>query len=165
MSGAFTTINKVVASYRVRRLLELVIGFAFVYAGIVKLTDPAAFARLISEYSILPDILLLPFAVGLPLLEFLAGLGLALNRRGSLAVILGLLVLFSSVLGYGIFHNLDIDCGCFSIEEIKGVNSLKQAFYRDLAMAGAVFLLFIQRSRRLSGNPQNDTPAKNNKKG
>lgn len=164
MSKSFTAIKKIVMSNRICRIVRLVIGFVFIYAGFIKLTDPGAFARLISQYDILPDMLLLPFAIGLPLLEFLAGLGLVFNLRGSLAVILILLVLFSSVLGYGIFNNLNIDCGCLSLEEIKGLSNLKQAFYRDLVMTGAVLFLFLQRSYILYRSRRRGTFIKNDQK-
>jgi uncharacterized membrane protein YphA (DoxX/SURF4 family) len=149
VTKSLTAIRKVVLSDRLCRIVSLLIGFVFIYAGAVKLTDPEAFARLIAQYDILPDTLLVPFAIGLPLLEFLAGCGLVFRLRSSLVVILILLVLFSSVLGYGIFNNLNIDCGCFSLEEVKGLSSLKQALYRDVVMIGAVLFLFLQRSWRL----------------
>jgi uncharacterized membrane protein YphA (DoxX/SURF4 family) len=150
VSKSFTAIKKLVLSDQICRIVRLVIGSVFIYAGFIKLTDPAAFAKLIAQYDILPDILLAPFAIGLPLLEFLAGLGLLFNLKDSLAVIFILLVLFSSVLGYGIFNNLNIDCGCLSLEEVKGLSSLKHAFYRDLVMIGVVLFLILQRSFSLT---------------
>jgi len=123
-------------------LIRLALGLVFVYAGAVKLVDPRAFARVVSQYDIVPEFLLAPFAVGLPALEFLAGLGLVFNIRGSLAVISALLMIFVLVLGYGILNSLDIDCGCFSPEELNARNSLQQAFYRDLLMMGAVCYLY-----------------------
>ncbi len=44
--------------------------------------------------------------------------------------------MFIVVLWYGILNNLDIDCGCFSIDEQKTHDSLKEAFHRDWAMLG-----------------------------
>jgi uncharacterized membrane protein YphA (DoxX/SURF4 family) len=126
-------------------LIRIALGLVFVYAGAVKLVDPKAFARVVSHYDIVPEFLLAPFAIGLPALEFLAGIGLVFNIRGSLAVIFALLVIFIMVLGYGIVNSLDIDCGCFSPEELDARNSLQQAFYRDLLMMGAVFYLYAYR--------------------
>ena len=132
----------VLLSPKLSLLIRLVLGLVFVYAGAVKLVDPKAFAKVISQYDIVPEFLLAPFAIGLPALEFLAGLGLLFNIRGSLAVISALLVIFILVLGYGILNSLDIDCGCFSPEELDARNNLQQAFYRDLLMIGAVFYLY-----------------------
>ena len=120
--------------YLISVTARVVLGTVFVYAGFIKLIDPKAFAVSISQYDIIPQILLAPVAIGLPALEFLAGLGLIMNIRGSLTVIFSLLLLFVSVLGYGILNNLNVDCGCFSEEDIKGLNSLRIAFYRDIIM-------------------------------
>ncbi|MEW6571491.1 MAG: MauE/DoxX family redox-associated membrane protein [Nitrospirota bacterium] len=131
-------------------LIRFALGSIFVYAGFIKLIDPRAFARIISQYDLVPEILLAPVAIGIPSLELLAGLGLILNIRGSLGVIFGLLVTFVFVLWYGILRNLEIDCGCFTAQELRGLNGLKNAFYRDLIMITGVFYLFLY-SRMRSG--------------
>jgi uncharacterized membrane protein YphA (DoxX/SURF4 family) len=138
--------KKIIESPWTYRVIRFILGSIFVYAGFIKLIDPKAFAQVISQYDIVPDFLLAPFAIGLPALEFLAGLGLILNIRGSLSVIFSLLVVFTAVLGYGILNDLNVDCGCFSPEEIKSQNNLRQAFYRDLFMIAAVFFLFSLKS-------------------
>ncbi len=127
------------------RIIRFALGSVFIYAGFIKLLDPKTFAKVISQYDLIPESLLAPVAVGLPLIEFLAGLGLILNIRGSLSVIFSMLILFVFVLWYGILKDLSIDCGCFTPEEITGHNSLKKAFYRDLLMIGAVFYMYIHR--------------------
>jgi uncharacterized membrane protein YphA (DoxX/SURF4 family) len=124
---------------------RVVLGGIFVYAGFIKLIDPKAFAVSISQYDIVPQILLAPAAIGLPALELLAGLGLIMNIRGSLTVIFSLLFLFVSVLGFGILNNLNVDCGCFSEDDIKGFNSLRTAFYRDLIMIAIASYIYAYR--------------------
>jgi uncharacterized membrane protein YphA (DoxX/SURF4 family) len=125
--------------------LRIILGGVFVYSGFVKLLDPKAFAKIISQYDLIPEGLLAPFAIGLPAAEFLAGLGLIFNIRGSLSVIFSMLVMFVIVLWYGILKDLSIDCGCFTPEEITDQNSLRRAFYRDLLMIGAVLFIYVQR--------------------
>ena len=139
-------LKRIIESPWTYRVIRFILGSIFVYAGFIKLIDPKGFAQTISQYDIVPAFLLAPFAIGLPALEFLAGLGLILNIRGSLSVIFSLLVVFTAVLGYGILNDLNVDCGCFSPEEITGRNNLRQAFYRDLFMIAAVFFLFFSRS-------------------
>jgi len=126
-------------------VLRWVLGMIFIYAGFIKLLDPKAFAKVIAQYDIVPQILLPPVAVGLPALELLAGMGLILMIRGSLPVIFSLLLLFVSVLGYGLLSNLNVDCGCFSEEEIKGFSSIRIAFYRDLLMMAAASYVYAYR--------------------
>jgi len=134
------------------RIIRFALGSIFIYAGFIKLLDPKTFAKVISQYNLIPESLLAPVAVGLPLIELLAGLGLILNIRGSLSVIFSMLVLFVFVLWYGILKDLSIDCGCFTPEEIAGHDSLRTAFYRDLLMIGAVFFMYAHRFIRSEKN-------------
>jgi hypothetical protein len=128
--------------YRATRIL---LGGIFIWAGGVKLISPRAFARTISGWGLVPDDLLVPVAIGLPVIEILAGLGLVFDIRGSLKVISGLLVTFLVILGYGILNNLNVDCGCFSAEELRAQNSLRIALYRDLGLMGIVGYLSMWR--------------------
>ncbi|MBU1182477.1 MAG: MauE/DoxX family redox-associated membrane protein [Pseudomonadota bacterium] len=123
-------------------LIRIGLGMVFVYAGIIKLMDPKDFARIISQYDLLPELFLPVAAIGLPLLELLAGIGLILSIRGSLSLVFTLLIFFIAILRYGILKDLNVDCGCFSGEELKGQAGLWDAFYRDLIMTGAAVFLF-----------------------
>ncbi len=113
--------------------------------------DPRTFAVLIGAYGIAPEPLLLPIAVALPALEVAAGIGLLFDIRGSLEIIAGLLVLFIAILAYGIWMGLDVDCGCFGPNdpEAKAFHGLGASLYRDLAMLGAIILMYAW--RRLAG--------------
>jgi len=124
-------------------IIRFALGSIFVYAGFIKLIDPKTFAKAISQYDLVPESMLIPVAIGLPAIEFLAGLGLIFAIRGSLSIIFGLLVTFVIVIWYGILNNLSIDCGCFSPEELKSYTSLWYAFYRDLVMIAAVIYLYV----------------------
>lgn len=127
------------------RLIRFGLGMVFVYAGLSKLSDPRAFARILSGYDLIPDALLVTAAIGLPILELMAGIGVILAIRGSLSLIFFLLVLFVTVLCYGILKDLNMDCGCYSAEELKGQAGLWKAVYRDLVMLAAALLLFVFR--------------------
>jgi uncharacterized membrane protein YphA (DoxX/SURF4 family) len=132
--------------------LRLGLACVFIYAGLIKLLDPRAFAHAIAQYDLIPDGLLPLAAVGLPALELLAGLGLIVEIRGSLALVALLLLIFLAILGYAIRHNLDIDCGCFTAEDLAGQEGLKMAFRRDLMMIGVTLFLYWRRQSRA---PQN----------
>jgi len=142
-------LKRILLSPWVNLLIRFILGSVFLYAGVVKLMDPKAFARVISQYDLVPEGLLAPIAIGLPVLEVLAGIGLFFAIRGSLSVISGLLVLFVFVLWYGILRNLNIDCGCFSPQELENYTGLQQALYRDIGMLGGVIYLYV--SNRISG--------------
>lgn len=140
--------RNIILSPWLNHALRFMIGGVFCYAGMVKLMDPKSFAKVISQYDLIPEVLLAPVAIGLPIFEVLAGLGLILNIRGSLTAIFSMLVLFVFVLWYGILNDLSIDCGCFTPEEIAGHDNLKRAFYRDLWMIGGVLFMYLQRYAR-----------------
>jgi len=134
------------------RLCRWTLGSIFIYAGGAKLLDPEVFAVLIEAYGIVPEGLLTPVAIGLPLLEVIAGIGLLFDIRGSLALITGLLMLFMVILGYGIWIGLDVDCGCFGTEdpEAEAFHGLRLSLLRDLVMmAGVAFIYGYRRYRAI----------------
>lgn len=140
------SLRHIVISPWTYRLVRASLGLVFVWAGALKLADPEAFAAIISVYDLVPDALLVPVAIGLPVLEVIAGLGMIFDVRGSLGTIFGLLVMFVIVLWFGILKDLDIDCGCFSLSELKEHDTLMSALYRDLVMiAGVLYLLWWRR--------------------
>jgi uncharacterized membrane protein YphA (DoxX/SURF4 family) len=132
------------------RLCRWTLAVIFIYAGGTKLLEPENFAVLIEAYGIVPEELLMPVAIGLPLLEVIGGIGLLFDIRGSLALITGLLVLFMVVLGYGIWMGLDVDCGCFGPEdpEAKAFHGLRLSLFRDLATMTGVFFIYGWRRYR-----------------
>ncbi|WP_174403559.1 MauE/DoxX family redox-associated membrane protein [Desulfovibrio subterraneus] len=140
----------------VKSLLPLVVRLAlaavYIYAGVGKLMDIEAFARVVEEYRILPQPLPALVALVLPLVEVVAGAALVFNVRGSLTAITGMTVLFMGVLAYAIAAGLTIgDCGCFEPGELpEGVEDgsmLKTAFWRDAGLLlGCLYLYWSGRS-------------------
>ena len=134
------------------RIVRMALAALFIYGGVFKLFDPKAFAATISAYNLVPDALLPVFAIGLPLIETIAGMALVFDRSWGLHLITGLLVLFVFVLGYGILGDLDVDCGCFGVEDLDKQTGLRAAFYRDLILIGIVapYLYLSRRARKFS---------------
>jgi hypothetical protein len=132
------------------RLLSWVLGGFFIYAGIMKLLNPEIFATVLDAFGIVPQSLLMPVCIALPLLEVAAGTGLLLNIKGSLSIITVLMVLFIAVLGYGVWMGLDVDCGCFGPGDPEGeaFHGLRMALYRDLFILGGIAFLFGWRRYR-----------------
>jgi hypothetical protein len=138
----------VVSSAWTYRLLRVGLAMLFLWAGAVKLGHPKVFARAIAEFSILPDVFVVPVAMGLPVLEVLAGICLLLDIVFGLRLTFGLLVIFMGVLAYAMFKGLDVDCGCFSAEEMRSQSNLRLTFFRDLVLTITVlFLLYCRRVR------------------
>jgi Methylamine utilisation protein MauE len=91
-------------------------------------------------------------AIGLPLIELIAGLGAAAGRRDSFHVILAMLVLFSAVLGYAILSGIDVDCGCFGPGDGAADEGVRTALLRDILLILVTFWLLLEdrRGRGLS---------------
>jgi uncharacterized membrane protein YphA (DoxX/SURF4 family) len=119
----------------------------FLWAGIVKLADPRAFATLVAAYGLVPAPLLMPVAVGLPAAEVVAAIGLLADIRGALAIISVLLTAFIAVLIYGIRMGLDVDCGCFGPADVesRAFHGLQAALVRDVGMAAGAACLYAWR--------------------
>lgn len=150
------SINFLIAWIWSYRIVRIALAALFIYGGVLKLIDPRAFARTISGYGLVPEIFLPVVAIGLPLIETIAGIGLLLDIRGSLAAIASLLGMFLLVLGYGISLNLDVDCGCFGADDLARQAGLKQAFWRDVILAGLVVpYLYLSRWLRLKNSSAN----------
>jgi hypothetical protein len=119
----------------------------FLYAGINKLLEPRSFAIVIDAFGLVPDPLIMPIAVALPILEIAAACGLLFDVRGSLGMVSGLLVFFMAVVSYGIWMGLDIDCGCFGPGDLEGeaYSGLRPALYRNLILTVGIAYLYTWR--------------------
>ena len=97
------------------RILAIIVGALFVYAGALKVWDPVRFAGDIQNYHVLPWAVNLPLAFYLPWLEIFCGLALIFRRwySGALALLLGLLLVFIGASIAAKARGIDISCGCF----------------------------------------------------
>jgi uncharacterized membrane protein YphA (DoxX/SURF4 family) len=104
-----------VAAKVIWRAIAILIGGLFVYAGVVKIIDPAAFARDIDNYKILPWQPSVWLAFYLPWLEILCGLALITRVlfRGAVFIVTGLMIVFVVISIVAKARGLDVSCGCF----------------------------------------------------
>jgi hypothetical protein len=144
------TIGKLIMSAWTYRLIRGSFAGLFIYSGVVKLLNPKSFAVIIEAFGIIPENLIGAVALGLPLIEVMAGVSLGLDLRGALTATTGLIILFMVILGYGMWMGLDIDCGCFGPgdPEAEAYSGLRSALYRDLLMMGGIFYLYFWRFKR-----------------
>ena len=98
-----------------KRIVAILIGGLFVYAGIVKVIDPVEFARDIDNYKMLPWPIGVWLALYLPWLEIFCGLALMTRvfYRGSVFIVTGLMSLFIVASIVAKARGLDVSCGCF----------------------------------------------------
>src|SRR6266480_908118 len=125
------------------RIVALIIGGIFIYAGVIKAMDPVAFANDIDNYKILPWPLVVRLAFYLPWLELLCGLALILRffYRGGLFILTGLTFVFIAASVIAKVRGLDITCGCFG-HASKNWNFTTHLAL-DLAILIAVIALWI----------------------
>lgn len=135
------------------RIVRFSLAAVFFYGGIIKLFNPRAFAATISTYDLVPEALLPVVAIGLPIIEIIAGVALLLGLLWGHHLITVLLAMFVFVLGYGVMGDLNVDCGCFGVEELDKQAGLRAAFYRDLMLIGIV-MPYLYISRWLSSKMQ-----------
>jgi putative oxidoreductase len=97
------------------RVVAIIIGGLFVYAGAIKVLDPVAFARDIDNYQMLPWQMGVWLALYLPWLEIFCGLALMTRilYRGGIFILTGLMSLFIVITIIAKARGLDISCGCF----------------------------------------------------
>ncbi len=97
------------------RLLRLVIGATFIYAGVVKALSPIRFTSDIHNYRLLPWSMAVALAFYLPWLEIVCGLALLLGRfyRAAVAILLALTIIFIVASAAARIRGIDISCGCF----------------------------------------------------
>ena len=98
---------------------RLLLGVVFLWASWDKILDPAAFARAVANYQIVPASVGNLSALVLPWIELVSGICLILNRwtRGSALITAALMAVFMGALGYNIFRGVDVSCGCFTLDE------------------------------------------------
>lgn len=110
---------KIASSQLAMHAARLLLGGVFIYAGYVKIIDPAGFAKNIYQYQLLPDFWVNVSAVFLPWLEVITGAALILAaqlRRGAASLIFMMLLVFTAAIVISIFRGLDISCGCLSTD-------------------------------------------------
>jgi hypothetical protein len=97
------------------RIIAIVIGALFIYAGAVKIIEPVEFARDIDNYKILPWRLGVFLALYLPWLEIFCGLALIARvlYRGGILIVTTLMSFFIIVSIVAKTRGLDVSCGCF----------------------------------------------------
>jgi hypothetical protein len=105
------------------RVVGLIVGAVFVYAGLAKiialqpfrLSNPTEFARDIDNYKMLPWSLALLLGLYLPWLEILCGLALMMRilYRGGVIILTALMAMFIVATLVAKARGLDISCGCF----------------------------------------------------
>jgi len=135
------------------RIVDVIVGGIFIYAGAIKVLDPVQFANDIDNYKILPWTIGVGLAFYLPWLEMFCGLALILRRLylGGLSILTGLVTVFLVATIAAKARGLDITCGCFG--HVSQNWNFPAHLALDLAILGALLVLYF---RVASGNRLQD---------
>lgn len=104
-------------------LATLAVAMTFLAAGWPKIADPAGFALAVYRYQVVPDMWINYTALFMPWLEVVTALALVLVprlRTAAALLILGMLILFTTLIGLNMYRGIDIACGCFSTDPAVG---------------------------------------------
>ncbi len=140
-------------------LVRAGLGALFLYTGVVKALDPAAFAESIMAFELTGPRGTEALTFGVPALESVAGLILLLGIprlwRGAALVLAGLLLVFIVAIALAWARGLTVSCGCFG--GAGGVPG-NPAWWllRNGALAAALLLLVAAWKRISSGRGTSD---------
>jgi uncharacterized membrane protein YphA (DoxX/SURF4 family) len=137
------------------RLLAVVFGGTFIYAGVLKALDPGLFLIDIRSYdmAIMRDPYAAWLSITLPWLEIFAGLAVVTGvfRSSGLLILNGLLVVFFFAIGSAWHRGINIKCGCFGQTGPDVISNYTWLFTRDgilLALGAVTSWLEIRRLRK-----------------
>jgi putative oxidoreductase len=125
------------------RIVDLIVGGIFVYAGAIKGLDPVQFANDIDNYKTLPWFVSVRLAFYLPWLEIFCGLAVIFRflYRGGLSILTALIAVFIGATLAAKMRGLDITCGCFGHASQHW--SFPQHLAIDLVILAALLVLWF----------------------
>jgi uncharacterized membrane protein YphA (DoxX/SURF4 family) len=127
------------------RILHLLLGGIFVYAGVMKAARPLVFLDDVRSFALLPDPYAALLAMFLPWLEIFAGVAVITGRmrKGGLLLLTGSLLVFLLAIGIAWARGTDIRCGCFggNVES----SSYLTLIVRDLLLLGLALICHFWR--------------------
>lgn len=114
---------------------RLIVGGVFIWAGVLKIADPLAFARDISNFRLVPPFIAFFTALVLPWIEVLGGAAVVLGplRRTGAILIAALLAGFIVLTVVTMARGIDTNCGCFGALSHKADGTL---LLQDAALLG-----------------------------
>jgi len=137
--------NRILDNHGLLLILRYIVGGTFLYAGILKIQNPQAFADSIATFQMVSSNSIGFLTLGLPPFEIMVGTLLLIGWQKRLAAfsILFLTVIFSLVLLQGLCRGLPIDCGCMG----SGAPSLWKTWMslgRDVLLIPAALVVYLR---------------------
>lgn len=114
---------------------RIILGIVFIVASLDKIVDPSAFAEIIKNYQILPEMMIGPVAFFLPWLEFVCGAMLVCGVfiDAAVAILVAMLLVFIAALSANLYRGIDVACGCFSTD-VSSASDMQMTIVRDVVL-------------------------------
>lgn len=137
-----------------QRILHLLFGGVFVYAGVMKAWRPMVFLDDVRSFALLPDPYAGMLAMFLPWLEIFGGLAVITGclRKGGLLVLNGSLIAFLIAISIAWFRGTDIRCGCFG-DSGAATSNYAELIARDLVLLALGLWLAFKQLRTANREP------------
>jgi uncharacterized membrane protein YphA (DoxX/SURF4 family) len=132
--------------------IRLLLAGVFIYSGLIKASSSAQFAIALAPFTFVPEAWFQPLSVLLPLCEIAGGALILTPRtmRLGAGLILGLCIIFATVLGWALANGIIVSCSCFGEDDEPSAIKMAIAFGRDLLLAGLALSLLVL-DRNLAG--------------
>ena len=132
-------------------LARIALGLIFLAAAWDKIVDPMAFAKIIRNYQILPDMAVAGAALVLPWIEVVVGMCLITGfaARGAALSSCLMMAVFLSAMAWAQHKGIATQCGCFTTKADDSISM--DTFIRDgsiMALALLVAVDVFVRARR-----------------
>ncbi len=130
-------------------LFRIIVGVVFIYAAYSKIFEPAAFAKGIWFYHMVPGNLINMLALYLPWVELVCGVFLiaGYQYRGSVILINLMMIMFMIALSSAVYRGISIDCGCFKAAKATE-SSAMEALIRDVGLLIMTLQLYFSKSKK-----------------
>lgn len=140
-------------------LLRTLLAFVFIYASVIKITNPSDFSQAIANYKLLPNNLVNILAIILPWIEVSAALLLlfGVSVKENSAIISGMLVVFIIAIVISLARGLNINCGCFGTVEGNEIGLTKLLQNIGLLIVGIILIVYNSTFLSLSRTEQPET--------
>src|SRR4030065_1373908 len=117
---------RVLKTYHLIFILQIILGIVFVFSGITKLVDSDKFAEALVNFKLLNDNLINIVKYTLPVIEIMLGVFIIFNFHSSLPSFISSLLLsfFTALIVVKLFEGEEISCGCFGVLSSDKLNIL-----------------------------------------
>ncbi|MEA5089521.1 MauE/DoxX family redox-associated membrane protein [Solidesulfovibrio sp.] len=124
-------------------LLRFALGCVFLAAAWDKIVDPLAFAKIVRNYQILPELLVGGVAQVLPWIEVVVGMCLitGLFPRGASFSATLMMAVFLAAMAWAKHKGISTQCGCFTTKADDAISA--RTFLRDGSILALALLVAV----------------------